>query len=121
MLGNDHPTRSVIQADGLTDSWWNLDPDRISDRRRVRDGQDDDKSRRGSGIAGRHEADRAVLILVAAKGGLTGPQVIIANNQAGLRLRQPHWNCSLHQVVEVRVLSVHFRTPHRIDNHRRDI
>jgi hypothetical protein len=36
-------------------------------------------------------------------------------------VRQRHRNGSLHQVVEVRVLSVHFRPTHYIDSHRRRI
>src|SRR6266446_344031 len=87
----------------------------------MRDRQDDDEAGLQRRIAGGDETGRAVLTLVAADRGLPQPQVIVSDNEAGLRLRHRHGRRSLHQLVERRMLTVHLGAFDSLDHDRRRV
>ena len=107
MLGDDDPARFVIEPDGLSDPWRNLNPNRITCRWRMRNGEDHYKAGPRWRVAGCDQTGRTIFSLVAARDGLLHPQVIISYDQPRLRLRQRHGGRLFHQFVKTRVLRIH--------------
>jgi hypothetical protein len=73
VVGNDHPTRRIIQSERLANSRRNLDANRFACRRRVGDWQENDETRCRSNIRGSDETSRTVLALLASGSRLAGP------------------------------------------------
>ena len=82
-----NPARLVIEPDRLANSRRHLDSDGIAERRGMSDRQDDDKTRVRGRIAGSHQTGRSILALTYAGGSIAMPQIVIADDQTGLRLR----------------------------------
>jgi hypothetical protein len=75
-------------------------------------------------IAGAHErigrgddAGRAIFALILTCGGFTLPEIVVADDEAGLWFGKRQDVRLLQQFVEVRVLRVHFGPIHRVDHH----
>jgi hypothetical protein len=107
VFGYDHPASCVVETDCLLDLRRNLDPGRIAIGRSMGDRQQDHKTWSRLAVAGGDETGRMVLSLITSCGRFMGPEIIVADDKARLRLRKGHLACSLQQFVERGMLRVH--------------
>ena len=107
VFGYDHPASCIVETNGPFDLLRKLNPDRIVIGRCMGDRQKQHQPWPRLAVAGGHKTGRPVLSLIASSSSFMGPKAIIADDEAGLRLRKGHLFGSFEQFVERGMFGVH--------------
>ena len=109
------PTWRLVEAYRLLDLCWDFDADCACIRKQH------DIAGFGQAVASGDEASRTFLSLVAPGGCLARPEIIVADDETGLRIRTRHPTALLEQAVKRRMFGVHFSSLDSVDDHGRRV